>query len=72
MKYRITERGFGCYEFTDRYDQPCSLQESSLAEESCVWFGTNDSRAHLTVDAVRELLPLLQHFVEHGRLPHGD
>ena len=26
-------------------------------------------RMHLTVPMVRELLPLLQHFVEHGELP---
>lgn len=26
-------------------------------------------RMHLTPDHVRELLPLLQHFVDHGELP---
>ena len=36
---QTTERGFVLYEFVDRYDEQCSLQESSLAEEACIWLG---------------------------------
>lgn len=42
MKIESTERGFGVARFTDRYDVPCSLQESSLAEEACVWLGADE------------------------------
>jgi len=36
-----TERGFVRYEFVDRYGEECSLQESSLATEACIWLGCN-------------------------------
>jgi len=35
-----TGRGFQLFEFEDRYGEPCSLQMSSLATESAIWFGT--------------------------------
>jgi hypothetical protein len=100
-----TDRGFRGYGFDDRYDNKCSIQDSSLATEAAIWFGIDDpepqilasraqqfgvdpkgettgwvpypiprevslkTRMHLTVDQVRELIPLLQYFVEHGSLP---
>jgi len=73
MDLNKTERGFYIAEFKDRYDKDCSIQESSLATEGCIWLGQNDvdgkpARMHLTVDMVKELLPLLQIFVETGCL----
>ena len=43
-----TDRGFEIVKFLDRYDVPCSLQMSSLADAeepgtSAVWFGTDDA-----------------------------
>ncbi len=43
-----TARGFEIIEFRDRYDVPCSLQQSSLADSdrpgaSAVWFGPDDA-----------------------------
>lgn len=86
----VTSRGFVVYRFVDRFEQRCSLQESSLATEHAIWLGvdrglagtydpvtlTPDAhgmvdlslRMHLTRDHVRELLPLLQRFVETGDL----
>jgi len=86
-----TRRGFASGEFTDRYDNKCSIQESSLATEATIWLGIDDpkpevlvpgegwqpvdlkalvqgelsihTRMHLTVEGVRQLLPLLHHFV---------
>ena len=37
-----TERGFGKIEFIDKYDKKCSLQESSLATDDCIWLGIDD------------------------------
>lgn len=74
---RHTERGFGRYEFTDRYGSKCSLQESSLAEEACVWLGVDKAfdnpdlapnRMHLTQEMAQELVRLLNVFITNGTL----
>jgi len=81
MKIETTGRGFQIITFEDRYGQPCSLQESSLADGAHVWLGVSkrtdlntgaelaDSknfRMHLSRDHVRELLPHLIAFAETG------
>ena len=76
-----TERGFTLIKFKDRYNQPCTLQESSLATEKCIWLGVHseidlntgehlgpNQRMHLTQEQVKELLPLLKKFVKTGEL----
>lgn len=46
-----TERGFGIYaKFTDRNGGKFTVQESSIATESCVWVGDLIKRGHLTVE----------------------
>ena len=89
MKAKKTDRGFTYYDFEDRYEQKCSLQDSSLATADAIWFGVDNrgphmkgpddkfgqdvfARMHLTKEQVKELLPLLQHFVETGFLPRDD
>jgi hypothetical protein len=42
LKNTRTNRGFSRYEFKDQYGVECSLQESSLATENCIWLGAND------------------------------
>lgn len=92
MKFGATNRGFTLIEFEDRNGIACSLQDSSIATEPCIWLGSLDAdpqimgangweeyripagvllhtRMHLGVEAVRSLLPMLQHFVAHGSLP---
>lgn len=64
-----TSRGFQRGLFVDRYGAECSIQESSLATESCVWLGCRGNMAHLTQDMAADLIPLLQHFVDTGHLP---
>jgi hypothetical protein len=66
---------------TDANGHSVSVQESSLSTHAALWVGLDQvsarrtsGRALLTQRQVRELLPLLQHFAEHGRLPeleHG-
>lgn len=47
----FTSRGFGVYaDFTDRYGNNFTVQQSSLATEDCVWVGGADPRGHLTVE----------------------
>lgn len=36
-----TYRGFKLFKFKDRYNEECTLQMSSLATESAIWFGTS-------------------------------
>lgn len=70
-KFVKNERGFTTLEFRDRRPSGpmCTLQESSLATEDAVWFGVAGSdRMHLTSGMLRELIPILQRFVETGRL----
>jgi hypothetical protein len=74
-----TERGFMRVDFLDEYDRPCSIQESSFANERMLWLGCNEgthhhvtgeclARMHLTREQVAALLPHLTRFVETGRL----
>jgi hypothetical protein len=75
------DRGFQKGKFKDRYGADCSIQESSLATEACIWLGCDHetihgktgercgARMHLTQAMVSELIPLLQHFVDTGELP---
>lgn len=87
MVFTETARGFGRWDFIDRYNEKCSLQDSSLATEDAIWLGINRvditeknlveeggvkyamGRMHLTREQVKELIPILQHFVDHGSLP---
>ena len=69
MDISPTQRGFMRGEFIDRYGAKCSIQESSLATEACIWLGTEKDRMHLTQDHAKELIPLLRHFVKTGCLP---
>jgi hypothetical protein len=81
LEVEKTKRGFGTIKFEDRYNQKCSLQESSLATEAAVWFGVDvdlngnkvSQRMHLTQTQVQDLLPMLQRFAETGYLrePEG-
>lgn len=64
----VTPRGFSIISFMDRYDAPCSLQDSSLATEACIWLGVHKNRAHLTQGMARDLLPALIRFLETGSI----
>jgi len=77
MNIRYTQRGFALAEFTDRYNAACSIQNSSLASEPCIWLGVHEvagepARMHLTQEMVAALLPLLQRFVETGSIAEVD
>lgn len=64
-----TQRGLTLYTGKDRYGKEFSIQDSSLADEACIWLGSEESRAHLTIEQVKEIIPILQGFVEKGLLP---
>lgn len=79
MKLKKTERGFYRADFVDRNGDACSIQESSIATEYCIWLGMNSgthhhvtkncmARMHLTRQMAEELIPLLQAFVSTGLL----
>lgn len=54
MEKKHTNRGFGYYEFNDRYGEKCSLQSSSLATESAIWFGIDDANPQILASKVQE------------------
>lgn len=43
MKHSYTNRGFEIVTFEDYYDKSCSIQQSSLATEDCIWLGLDDA-----------------------------
>ena len=47
LKKGDTHRGFGFYEFKDKYGKKCSLQDSSLATEPAIWFGIDDAKPQI-------------------------
>jgi hypothetical protein len=70
---RLTHRGFQYVEFLDRNNEPCSLQQSSLADfeppgTSALWLGTGGHRMHLDLDRVEKLIQHLQKWVDDGML----
>lgn len=55
-----TERGFPIINFKDRYDDPCSLQMSSLAEyekpgTSAVWLGRHDVKPMILASVAKKI-----------------
>lgn len=43
LEKKNTNRGLGIIEFKDRNGHACSLQESSIATEACIWLGVEDN-----------------------------
>jgi acyl carrier protein len=72
FKFQVTNRGFGCITFKDKYGADCSLQKSSRIPDGpmdeCIWLGAGKDRMHLTQEHVQMLIPLLQNFVKTGQL----
>lgn len=77
MEFKQTKRGQLRAEFRDRYGALCSIQESSIPGEDCVWLGVDvnfegdelrHGRIHLTQELARQLLPVLRHFARRGAL----
>ena len=62
MEIGTTNRGFGLAHFTDVAGNDCSIQDSSLATEACIWFGMTRTydlkkadRMHLTMGMARKV-----------------
>ena len=72
LNLTATPRGFLRGEFLDRYGASCSIQDSSLATEFCIWLGKDEERMHLTQAMVQDLLPHLEKFVRDGHLGSWD
>ncbi len=68
MKKIKIKKGLSSIEFTDFYNKHCSIQESSLSTQRAIWFGVDNARMHLTIDRVKEILPILNLFVETGEI----
>ena len=70
-KTEHTYRGFEFIGFKDRYDTPCSLQASSLADYeqpgiSAVWLGDVKARMHLDRKQVEALITHLTKWLKDG------
>jgi hypothetical protein len=59
MINKKTKRGFVLVEFHDKNNQVCTIQESSLASENCIWLGLDKvSPCVMRSDAQKLGLPL--------------
>jgi len=47
LEIKETNRGFGLIEFTDFYKNECHIQDSSLAEHSCIWMGIRNPKIRI-------------------------
>lgn len=74
-KPKRTSRGFQYIPFFDHSGQECSLQQSSLAMyeppgTSAIWLGVDENkpsnRMHLTLDMVKDLVSVLQNWIDTG------
>ena len=54
MNKKTTKQGFDYIEFEDRYEQKCSLQESSLADERAIWLGIDDPNPLILASKIME------------------
>lgn len=77
MEFKPTRRGQLRTDFRDRYGALCSIQESSIPGEECIWLGVDvnfegaevrHGRMHLTQEMARQLIPILRHFARKGTL----
>ena len=76
MEFKPTKAGLLRAEFKDRFGSECSVQESSMAGEECIWVGVEvdfngvevPQRMHLTREMARDLIEVLRHFARTGRL----
>lgn len=50
-----TARGFKLMSFVDRNNEICSIQESSIATESCIWIGVDDPNPRIMCSDARKL-----------------
>ncbi len=73
MHWWYTDRNFLRGDFDDRNDMPCSIQQSSLADEEALWLGSGQQRMHLTREMARKLGNLLINFANTGDMRrHAD
>jgi hypothetical protein len=68
IEFHLTERGVLEGMFIDKYDNLCSIQESSAASEPCLWLGLDKYRMHLTRRMAAALLVPLVQFVVSGEI----
>ena len=50
-----TNRGYNLLSFRDRYDEECTLQESSLATEDAIWLGISEPSAKVPASLAESL-----------------
>lgn len=76
MNIRETERGFSYSEFRDLNGAICSIQDSSIASEACLWLGVSKhadgslgNRMHLTIRMAERVAHAIRGHLSDGE-PH--
>lgn len=68
IKIELTVRNFGIGKFKDAKHQPCSIQESSRADEPHLWLGCDEDRMEINRKTAKQLVKLLNRFIRTGRI----
>lgn len=69
MKRSITDRNFARIDFEDVNKEPCSIQESSMANEGCfLWLGTNKNRMHLDKKTAKAIVTEIEYWLKNDQL----
>jgi len=54
LKQQTTDRGFKFGEFYDQYNNKCSIQQSSIADEPCIWLGVDDANPQILASKAKQ------------------
>lgn len=68
LEKEVTSRGFGLYHFHDMNGHHCSLQDSSVATESAIWFGVHAPEVKIFGEHGWEDVPLPDEVFISGRM----
>lgn len=68
LEKETTGRGFGLYHFHDMNGHHCTLQDSSVATESAIWFGVHEPEIKIMGDNGWEDVPIPDESLRSGRM----
>jgi hypothetical protein len=72
LNKKYTFRGFQVIEFQDRYRQKCSVQISGNCSLTSLWLGVDENRMLLEKKDLKELVKVLNLFIEKEKLFEGE
>ena len=72
MQIKRNFKGYRVFNFIDFHGKSCLLKESSETREDCCVIEFNNNKIYLTKDNSKNIINLLQQFVESGKFHKED